>query len=430
MHALALFALVAFSLADVDPAVDAAGGDAGGDAAAAEADDHAFSFAAVPTLTFSTDEGFGTGGVGTIYHRHEGSEPYRDALTFNLFISSKLVQHHALTWDALKPFGLLGRSYLRAGYTSTVSQNYCGVGNQVTCAPGDAIAAARASGLGDDPTARDDAFDEFVRHYHLMRFIRPYATVIVRPWLRDKPWRTELLLGWRGALTVPGDVFTPGPYPGSLFAKDHPDGEAGFSSVPFVGVVVDNRDAEVFPLDGLLFESSVRGAGPMTGGTWTWAGLNASLAGFFALARAPRVALAARAVGDVMIGAPSVEEMARIGGTVDAIAFGGFQIGRGVREHRYIGKVKLLGQAELRAQLVETVVFGERFDHGAALLSDVGFIGYDLADLRGHPAKILSTLGISYRLLWNESFAIRADLAISPDETEGPGFYIIVGQAF
>lgn len=393
--------------------------------------EHAFHVAAVPTLTFSTDEGFGTGGVGTLYHEHAGVLPYRDALTLNVFISSKLVQHHALTWDALKPFDLAGRSYVRLGYFSTVSQNYCGVGNDVTCARGDAVTEARARGLVDDVDEGNDAFDAFVRRYHLMRFIRPYATVIARPWLRDKPWRTELLVGWRGAYTIPGDVFERGPYPGSLFAKDHPDGEAGFSSVPFVGVIVDNRDAEVFPMSGVYVESSARGAGAMTGGTWTWVGGNAQAAAWFTMSkRDPRLVLATRAMADVILGEPSVEEMARVGGTVDAIAFGGFQIGRGVREHRYIGKVKVLGQAELRAQIVDTVILGETFNHGVALFSDVGFIGDDVLHLGEHPTKLLSTVGVSYRVLWNEDFAIRWDLGFSPDENDGPGFYIIVGQAF
>lgn len=399
-------------------------------ASADESSPHTFEFAAVPTATFNTDEGFGTGGVGTLYHHHEDVKPYRDALTLNVFISSKLVQHHALTWDALKPFGLLGRSYLRFGSYSTLSQNYCGVGNEVTCAPGDATAAARAAGLVDDPANSDDAWDAFVRRYHLMRFLRPYATVIFRPWLRDKPYRTELLLGWRGAMTIPGDLEERGPWKGSLFARDRPDGEPGFSSVPFAGVIVDNRDAEIFPMAGTYFETSVRGAGAATGATWTWGGLNAALAGYFGMSREPRIAVAARAIVDVMVGEPSLEEMARIGGTLDSIAFGGSQIGRGIREHRYVGKVKGLAQAELRAQLAKTEVFGEVFDHGAALFSDVGYIAYDLVDVRGHATKLLTTAGISYRVLWNESFAIRWDLALSPNEAEGPGFYIIVGQVF
>lgn len=400
-------------------------------------DDHAFSFAAVPTLTFSTDEGFGTGGVGTLYHRHAGVLPYRDAITANIFISSKLVQAHALTWDALRPFDIDGRLYLRAGYYSTVSQNYCGIGNDVACGRGEAIDEVRRLGLDKDRSLPEGAVEDFQRHYHLMRFIRPYATAIARPWLRDKPWRTELLLGWRGAVVVPGDLSERGPYPGSLFHKDFPDGQPGVSSVPFVGIVVDDRDTEAFPTRGFFFESSVRGAHALTGSTWPHAGLNASLAGFFSLTPLtssspgdPRVVLAARAVADVMVGEPSVEEMARIGGTLDSIAFGGSTIGRGVREHRYVGKVKLVGQAELRAQLFQTEAFGEVFDHGCALFTDTGLVGVDLADWGGNPAKLLATFGVSYRLLWNESFAIRWDLALSPDEAEGPGFYIIVGQAF
>ena len=401
-------------------------------ALAAADDAHEFSFAAVPTLTFSTDEGFGTGGVGTLYHRHTGVLPYRDAITANIFISSKLVQAHALTWDALRPFDIDGRLYLRAGYYSTVSQNYCGIGNAVTCAPGDAIEQVRRLELDKDPSLPDGAVDELQRHYHLMRFIRPYATAIARPWLRDKPYRTELLLGWRGAVVIPGDIEHRGPYPGSLFAEDFPDGQPGTSSVPFAGVIVDDRDTESFPTRGFFFESSVRGGHAFTGSTWEHAGANASIAGFFSLLAddTRRVVLASRVVADVIVGDPSVEEMARIGGTLDSIAFGGSTIGRGVREHRYIGKVKLIGQAELRAQLLETEVFGEVFNHGVALLTDTALIGADLLEWRGNPAKLLTTFGISYRLLWNESFAIRWDLALSPDEAAGPGFYIIVGQAF
>jgi hypothetical protein len=379
---------------------------------------HSFSFAAVPTLTFDTDEGFGTGGVVTLYHQNGAVLPYRDAITFNLFISSKLVQAHAITWDAIKPFDIDGRMYLRLGYYATVSENYCGVGNDVTCAPGVPAALDR------------DLDDDFNRHYYLMRFIKPYANAIFRPWLRDKPYRTELLFGWRGAWIIPGDLTARGPYPGSLFAHDHPDGEAGISSVPFVGVVVDDRDAETFPTRGIYSEASVRFSHPFTGSTWTYAGADAQLASFFSLSDVPRLVLATRIVGDVIVGDPPVVDMARIGGTVDAIAFGGYQIGRGVREERYLGRVKVLAQAELRAQFISTPLLGQDFNHGAALFSDVGWIGASVDDVGHEPLKLLSTVGISYRLLWNEDFSIRMDLAVSPDEYDGPGFYVIVGQDF
>lgn len=391
-------------------------------------DEHTFSFAAVPTATFNTDEGFGTGGVVSLYHHHEGVLPYRDEIRLNFFISSKLVQAHALTWDAIKPFGFDGRSYVRVGYYSTVSQNYCGHGAAVDCAPGDAVNAAEHAGLYDDEGDEHDGYDEFVRHYHLMRFIRPYSTVIFRPWLRDKPYRTELLLGWRGSYTYPGDVEHKGPYPGSRYAEDFPVGEEGFSSVPFVGVVVDDRDDEVFPTRGIFAEASLRGGNALTGSTWPHAGGMASGAVFLQMARTPRLVLASRAIADVIVGDPSTEELARIGGTLDPIAFGGSSIGRGIREHRYLGKVKLIGQTELRGQFLDVRLLEQDLSFGAAVFSDAALIGEDVLDFG--VVRPLLTAGISWRILWNKNFAIRWDLAASPDEKEGPGFYIIVGQAF
>lgn len=392
--------------------------------------DHRWSFAAVPTATFNTDEGFGTGGVISLYHHHEGVQPYRDELRFNIFISSKLVQAHAITWDALKPFGFAGRSYLRLRYYSTVSQNYCGVGNAVDCAPGDAREAAFGQGLVDDVDRDDDAFDTFTRRYHLMRFIRPEATALFRPWLRDKPFRTELLIGWRGSYTYPGDVNVQGPYPGSRYAKDFPVGEEGLSSVPILGIIVDDRDNEVFPTRGFFTELSVRGAHPFTGSTWSYAGATGIGSFFFQMSRTPKVVLATRFIGDVIVGDPSTEEMARIGGTLDSIAFGGGAIGRGVREHRYLGKVKFMNQTELRGQFVDVNLLDQDLSFGAALFSDSAMIGYDLNDWRGDVFRPLWTVGISWRILWNQNFAVRWDLAASPNELEGPGFYIIVGQAF
>jgi len=384
----------------------------------------------VPTATFNTDEGFGTGGVISFYHHHEGVKPFRDELRFNIFISSKLVQAHAITWDGLKPFGTPGRLWARLRYFATVSQNYCGVGNSVDCDPGDAAAAAIAHGLVDDPTRDDDAFDTFSRRYHLMRFIRPEATLLYRLWLRDKPLRTELLVGWRGSLTYPGDPTHAGPYPGSRYAEDFPAGEPGLSSVPIVGVIVDDRDDEVFPMRGFYTEASVRGAHALTGSTWPHAGVNAIIAGFFALSESPRVVLASRVIGDVIVGDPSVEELARIGGTLDSIAFGGSAIGRGIREHRYLGKVKLMNQTELRAQLWDVVALDQDLSFGFALFSDSALIGYDVADWQGQPFRPLATAGVSFRLIWNKTFAIRTDLATSPHEQDGPGFYVIVNQAF
>ncbi len=391
---------------------------------------HRFTAGAVPTLTFNTDEGFGTGGVVSLFHHHEGVKPFRDQLRINFFISTKLTQSHAITWEAIRPFGVLGRSFLRLGYFSTVAQNYCGLGNLVTCDPAVAATAAERAGLVDDPERSDDAFDDFKRRYYRMRFIRPHATVLFRPWLRDKPWRTELLIGWRGSSLVPGEISKRGPYPGSLYELDFPGGEAGISSVPFLGVIVDNRDDEIFPLQGLYAEASVRGGNAWTGSTWPHAGFNATGALFVSLLPKRHLVLATRGIADVIVGRPSTEELSRLGGTHDSIAFGGSAVGRGIRERRYLGAVKLLGQTELRSQPVDVRFLEQDLSFGTALFTDYGLVGGNVDNWQGEPLHVLTTAGISWRILWNHNFAVRFDLAVSPDETQGPGFYIIVGQVF
>ncbi len=400
------------------------------EAPASDPSQHEWTVAAVPTATFNTDEGFGTGGVVSFYHHHEGVLPFRDELRLNIFISSKLVQAHAITWDGLMPFGFPGRIYARLRYFSTVSQNYCGTGNGVDCDRSVPLQLARDRGLVDDVNRDDDEFDLLTRRYYLMRFIRPEATLLYRAWLRDKPYRTELFFGWRGSYTLPGDIFERGPYPNSRYTDDFPVGEQGFSSAPIIGAIVDDRDDEVFPMRGFFTEASVRGAHTYTGSAWQYVGVNGIIAGFFAISEQPRVVLATRGIVDVLVGDPSTEELARIGGTLDPIAFGGSSIGRGVREHRYLGKVKLMNQTELRAQLWDVTVLEQDLSFGAALFSDSAVIGYDVMDWGGHPAKWLASVGVSFRLIWNKTFAIRTDLATSPDEKEGPGFYVIVGQAF
>lgn len=67
-----------------------------------------------------------------------------------------------------------------------------------------------------------------------------------------------------------------GPYPGSQFERDHPDGEPGLVSLGQAGLLFDTRDHEPAPTRGVLLEASVRGAHRATGSDWSFAGVSAS----------------------------------------------------------------------------------------------------------------------------------------------------------
>ncbi|MFH1811306.1 MAG: BamA/TamA family outer membrane protein [Pseudomonadota bacterium] len=382
--------------------------------------------AAVPTLAFNSDEGFGTGGVATLYHRGGGVLPYRNAWTLRIFISTRLVQAHSLTWDAVRPADLPLRAIARAGFYSTITQNYCGVGNAVRCELRHAERAADAASL---PRGSDER-ESFIRHYYQLRFLRFFGDAFGRWRLRELPHRIELVAGWRGAYYWPGEFFHAGPYPGSLYAVDHPAGEEGYSNQFLGGVIADDRDHETYPTRGYLTQVVLRGATRLLGSTWEYGGLMVDAAWFHALLPHQRLVLALRVLGDGVLGNPPVDEMARVGGILDAIAFGGQALGRGIREHRYVGKLKLIHQLELRSQLVDVTVLEQDLSFGGALFYDLAWIGYDVEELRGEPRTLLGGAGISFRFIWNRDFIVRTDVAVSPLERFAPGIYIIVGNVF
>lgn len=396
------------------------------DLARSTKEDSTWSVAAVPTLIYNSDEGFGTGGVATLYHRADGLAPYKDAITLKLYISTKLVQGHELSWDGLQVGNLPLRIFARIGFFSTVTQNFCGYGNAVNCDPNLAISKAKERGLSEG----SEDYDSFVRNYYQMRFMRPYADLLLRYKLRDMPHRLEILAGWRGSWEIPGDFSHRTPYPGSLYAETFAQGESGISSAPFLGFILDNRDAETFPTRGYVLESSLRAAAAWTGSTWTYAGGNLSFATFHRFLGSRRTIFASRMLADVVVGEPSTEQMARTGGSTDEIAFGGQAMGRGIREQRYLGKVKGIYQAELRSKIWDLSFWGQDFNLGGALFTDVAGIIYDLQDPRGDPGKLVWGAGGSFRIIWNRDFVIRFDLAGSPSEPGRPGVYIQVGNVF
>jgi len=397
--------------------------------------------AAVPTFTYGSDEGFGTGGVGTLYFHKDGVLPYKAALTLNIFITTRLIQKHRVRFEALRLFDLPLRVLTQIGYYSTVTQTFCGYGNAVTCSESQAVDAAASTGLAPG----DEVYELVRKKHHQMRFVRPWAEALARYAVWDKPHRLEVWGGWRGSAYIPGEVrvegvadgefFLPGPYPRSQWERHFPDGEEGLSSALQLGFALDNRDQETQPDKGYFAEASVRAASPFIGSRWSWLGANATGAVYTPLVQGNAtegadLVLAHRLILDVMVGDAPTEDLARLGGLTDYIAMGGSDLGRGIREHRYLGKVKVLSQTELRWSFAELDLLSEHFKFGLATFLDAAWVGYDIFDWRGQPLAVVGGAGAGLRLLWNRDFAIRLDVAVSPHEGYGPRMYIRVGNPF
>jgi hypothetical protein len=105
---------------------------------------------------------------------------------------------------------------------------------------------------------------------------------------------------------------------------------------------------------------------------------------------------------------------------------------RGVPAGRYYGKVKVLGNVELRTEIVSFHLFGKSMIFGVTAFFDAGRVWADTSphpELDGRGVGLKYGIGGGLRLQSESSFVLRADLAWSPDATPVGG-YFTVGQLF
>lgn len=364
-------------------------------------DEGHWTFAGVPRLTLNSDEGIGLGLRGTFFWHRFNTRPYKTAITFQAWATTRLVQHHYVRVDAIDAFRLPLRLEAEGGLFSTLTMPFCG-----------------------DPPTRDCVDDDDTR----LRSVEPYLSSTARLRLLREPFfkdriKLEAFVSWRGTQYIPGSLFDDDgdgradlfPYPGSRYAALHPQGEPGFASVVQLGLAVDTRDDEPDPTRGFFIDASVRDAQPAWGSSFAFAGANLT-----ARLYAPVVnglVVAERVVVDGVTGDAPWRERVRTGGLQELAGIGGQDLGRGIRLARYPGRLRVSLQHELRFTPLVLDVWGNSLalpvcffvDSGVALFDDdFGGAGDDVHLLFGG--------GISFRVVWNRTFVMRLDLALSPEE--------------
>jgi hypothetical protein len=377
----------------------------------------------VPRLVYNSDFGLGLGVRGSLFWYRWGQKPYKTSISFQLYATTKLVQEHYVRIDAIEAFNLPMRILAEVGYFQSITQNYCGTGNTVTCDPSDARREAARLGLGVVDTER------FVDRFYKLRYIAPYAKATTALRIARLPDPLSVFVGHRATYYQPGDLVDENndqrpdffAYPGSLFDRTFSDGQVGLASVSTVGVMLDGRDEEPAPRRGYLVEASVRGAHPLMLSRFSYFG-GTLIARSYVPLWGRDLVLASRYVLDVMVGDPPIPELFLVGGLQETVAYGGQDMGRGIRVQRYMGRVKTVMQQEVRWELPTITLFEQRIRPGLAAFLDVGRVGDDIFD----PAPILPLhmgYGVSVRMAWNDNFIMRLDLAISPDEGFSPTAY-------
>ena len=195
------------------------------------------------------------------------------------------------------------------------------------------------------------------------------------------------------------------------------------------GLQLDTRDNETSPHKG-TFDELALNISP--GGTaalpYRYGEASANLRAYTPLF-SKRVTLAARAVADVLFGDVPLYELSR---AVDTYALGGSNGVRGIPAQRYYGKVKILGNLEVRAKLFDFHAFGKALTVAGAAFFDGGRVW---ADTTPQPALDGTSFGLKYgaggglRLMSGSAFVLRGDLAWSPDATPIGG-YLVAGEIF
>lgn len=380
--------------------------------------------AIIPKITYTSDDGLGLGVRGTWYWYRFRTVPYKTAVSFQAWMTTRFVQHHFVRIDAIDALRLPFRLEAEIGHFQTVTQLYCGTGNDTTCAPDDARRAAEEIGLG--PRARG----VFQRRYYAVRYLAPYETSALRlRLLRFAGATLASFAAQRATFYQPGDLIDGDgdggpdlfPYRKSRYDVDTRGGERGLVHVMQAGLVLDARDFEPAPHSGFAVESSLRSAQPFFGSAFAFVGGNFTARLFVPLH--DHWTLAIRGVYDQIVGDPPLVELARVGGTVDYLAFGGMEAGRGVRAHRFIARTKTFLQHELRAAPWSISLWDQKLTPGFAFFLDAGKVADDPLALLADPFAVHVGAGVALRIAWNDAFVVRLDVAVSADESFRPAVY-------
>lgn len=376
-------------------------------------------FSLVPFVGGNSDQGFGGGYIASLARLQKDREPYLyriDTTGSATFAGSRdggLRVPYVdvfLRWKFphLIP-NLLGLE-LRASFTRETNLGYYGLGNAAKLPAG------------------HERGDEYFEHERLHPTLRASFEYHPRP----------LVLSWGVSYTenrfevapdtlLAEDMQSDRSYVRELLGNDRPHGvpEANF------GVGWDTRDDESAPVRGMNLGTQVDLI-PGTFGEahYSYARWTSTVDGFIPLLPKKRhLVFAGRLGWDLLFGNPPFWELPRFD---DTFALGGSRGVRGVPAQRYYGKIKVLGNAELRSELLAMKILGVERRLGVVAFFDTGRLW---ADYSSHPDLDGSGLGLKYgvggglRIASGKTFLLRLDLAWSP-EKPGTSGYMLAGHMF
>ena len=371
----------------------------------------------VPLVGGDTDIGIGVGFLGSLARVDPAVKPYRWRIESVAFISFKKTRdgpigapYQDIFVMATLPglWGGRGRLELRPSHTRETNLRYYGVGN--------------AAAAPDEKVPSRDFYGRV--HPALAARLRlrvagpvhvSLGTSYARNWISYDP-----------ASTLALDVQSSDPEVRSLVRVQQ---NFGMHMVE-TGIDFDRRDDEIAPERGQYHTAKVRVASGGSGAQpfeYVQAGV---ITRFYVPLARGRLVLATRQVVDGLFGAPPFYELGRF--AEDTSAIGGANGVRGVPSDRYLGKLKLFGNFELRWTVKRLSIRRSEYTLGAVAFVDGGRVWTDFRsrpELDGTGLGLKVGAGGGLRLQKGRTFVIRADVAWSPD-ARPVGGYFLAGHLF
>ncbi len=382
----------------------------------------------LPAVGYAADDGVGAGVIAGVYWREPGILPYKYGMSGLLYATNRQVYTGGLYFDWLHVANRPLRLVVGGLFWATLNDTYCGFGNSVTCSTAQAIQAADAYALTGSERG------DFISTYYYRRYLNPAGEIKFLWQVTGPRPKVEVNMSWRGSGYIPGAVGNLQPYPNNYYALRFPNGERGFASVLQLGIMLDHRDFEGSPTMGYWIDASLRGAHHAWGSTWDYLGVNATARTYLSLDPGHRLVWANRCIADFLFGTPSVAEFSQIGGYSvvpgGLQGFGGAEVGRGIRQNRYLGRIRVMDQTEIRWTFAGFDLLKQHFDTTIVAFVDAAWVGVDYDDFGGNPSKIIASQGLGLRLAWDRDFIVRFDAAVSAVESYTTDFYLNINNVF
>jgi hypothetical protein len=366
--------------------------------------------AALPSLGFDSDEGFGYGAFGEIYRHREGVRPYVWTLQPNIDLSTRGRRDIVAFFDAphLLPGGW--RFDVFAGSERHLATPYFGIGN----------ATVHDAGMDDGDGANP-------YYYRFGRDRQRAAITFQRP-LGATSYR--ILLGAGASHMTLDDT----PYDEGttlLAAELAANGGAlpgGWSNHVRAGVVHDTRDREVGPTSGAWSELLVQRVDGALGSDFGYTRWTATDRRYIPL-RTPRLVYANRLLLQGVHGDAPFYDLSVVQTSFkQQEGLGGAKTLRGLPKNRYVGKGMFLWNTELRWRALEFDMLRAPFSVTLSGFIDQGRVWTD----RVHIDEVITDLHAGYgggvRLGMRDNFVVALDVGRSSQTASA--MYIGLGYLF